>query len=158
MTNNESKHTSTVQPRKLTDNIIATHKAPSKDRWAADLAFDESERAELLRLLPRYDHAADRPTPLLRLPSRNALATLVTRAVALIRTRLPRPAAAGPKRLGAGAGHQAFRRAASLLRAAFGPCSDNAGPAAGEGRAAGRLATGTRTLLRTRRRSDDAGR
>ena len=90
----DDERMSTVQPRVLTDKSIAMHKTLEKD-WAADLAFDESERAELLLLLPRYANAKDRPL------LGNVLPQLAAAAASLIRRAcLPRPAAAA--NLGAG--------------------------------------------------------
>ncbi len=80
------------------------HKAQAKD-WAADLSFDEPERAQLLLLLPqRKDNTQHPPEPLLRLAPYHALPTLVSSAVALLRACLPRPffaahRGAGPKGL-----------------------------------------------------------
>ena len=91
--NKSMQHKSTIQPFMHTDKINAMHKILDKD-WSADLGFDESERAELLLLLPHCENTKDRfPIIRLRLASCKVLPKLATSAAKLIRACLHRPTA-----------------------------------------------------------------
>jgi hypothetical protein len=102
-------HSGKAKPRLPTDILVTMHMAQASDCF---LAFIQSEIAE------RHPHhrppcaAADprRPLPAAPLRLAAALHSLAARAVALLRARLPRPAAArlgpnGPRRLRVASGH-----------------------------------------------------
>ena len=180
VTGKKGKYMSTVQPRVPADNFIKMHKVLANE-WAADMAFTESECADLLRHIPKHQDAYG----LLGLPlraSRNMFAQLIASAGPLIRDCLPRPAAlrirTSPEKLNVVNGRKpiastnigleavprpqaslltmAARRAASLLRT-FDRLRAEDGKAARAGRPGGRVAMRTSTLLRTHQHGGDAG-
>jgi hypothetical protein len=136
-----------------TANSADEASAGTRDTETADLI--PAEDIASIRILERASGALDEDTPhaedfllttaILRAASiLHASSLLVRRAASLLRAAFLLAAE--------------VHRAASLLRAIDCPCFDNNSLAArAEGCAAGRLATGNRTLLRTCRRGGDAG-
>jgi hypothetical protein len=85
---NYLKLTSAIMPRAPTDQTSGMRKTLDSD-WPADLAFDQSERAELLRHLPQCEDANDRSIGVPHCPAH--CLSLAAKAVAIIRACLPRP-------------------------------------------------------------------